>query len=56
VYSIDQVAEILGPVVTVDWLKKHLDQVPHLKSGRGTGRAGRLGFTRAHVEEIIGML
>lgn len=52
-YSIEQAAEELSPVVTVGWLRKHLSEVPHVKTGSGTGRAGRIGFTDEHLAEIV---
>lgn len=55
-YSIEEAAERLGPVCSVGWLRKHLHTVPHIRSGRGRGRAGRLAFTGAHLIEIVAML
>lgn len=55
-YSVEQAAERLGHVVTADWLKHHLEQIPHVKSGKGTGRAGRVAFTEGHLAEILLML
>jgi hypothetical protein len=55
-YSIEQAAERLGHIVTVDWLKKRVDDIPHLKSGSGRGRAGRIAFTDQHLAEILAML
>ena len=51
--TIEQAAERLGSTFTVDWLKGHLHEIPHVKSGKGTGRAGRVGFTEAHLAEIL---
>lgn len=55
-YSIDQAAERLGHVVTPDWLRHHLSEIPHVKSGDGVGRAGRIAFTEGHLAEILLML
>ena len=55
-YSIEQAADRLGPIATVDWLKHNMDRIPHLKSGLGNGRAGRVAFTEAHLAEILHML
>jgi hypothetical protein len=55
-YTIDQAAERIGPLVTVDWLKKHMSEIPHRKSGLGRGRAGRIGFTETDIAEIVQML
>ena len=52
-YNVEQAAERLGGPFTVDWLRKHLAQIPHLRSGAGRGKAGRVGFTEAHLAAII---
>lgn len=52
-YSVEEAAERLGHVVTADWLRKRVDQLPHVKSGNGSGRAGRIAFTDAHLAEIL---
>jgi hypothetical protein len=52
-YNVTQAAGRLGPIVTVDWLKSNVHRLPHLKSGKGTGRAGRIAFTEAHLAEIL---
>jgi hypothetical protein len=51
----EQAAERLGGPFTIDWLKGHLAQIPHLKTGNGTGRGGRVGFSEAHLAEIVAM-
>lgn len=55
-YSIEQAAARLGHVATADWLRHHLDEIPHVKSGKGSGRAGRVAFTEGHLAEILAML
>lgn len=55
-YSVEEAAERLGPIVTVDWLKSNMHRIPHLKSGKGTGRSGRIAFTEAHLIRILDML
>lgn len=54
-YTVDEAAERIGPAVTVDWLKKAATakRIPHTRSGKGTGRAGRIAFTDAHLAEIL---
>lgn len=52
-YTVEQAAERIGPAVTVDWLKHNLATLPHTKSGKGRGRAGRVAFTEAHLHEIL---
>jgi hypothetical protein len=52
-YSIEEAAAELAPVFTIDWLRKHMSDIPHTKSGKGSGRAGRVGFTEAHLAEIL---
>lgn len=57
-YDAETAAARMGHIVTADWLKKRAaaDKIPHLKSGRGTGRAGRVAFTEAHMAEIVQQL
>lgn len=55
-YNIEQAAERLGPICTADWLRKHAKDLPHVRSGKGTGRAGRIGFTEGHLAEILTLL
>lgn len=55
-YNVQQAAERIGPAVTVDWLKKHIKEIPHTRSGEGRGRAGRVAFTEAHLAEILQLL
>lgn len=52
-YSLTEAAERLGKPFSVDWLKGHLAEIPHLKVGKGTGRGGRVGFTEGHLAEIL---
>lgn len=52
-YTITEAAERIGPAVTVDWLKHHIAELPHTRSGKGRGRAGRVAFTEAHLHEIL---
>lgn len=54
-YSIIEAGEQLAPVVTAGWLKRHIREIPHLRMGPGRGRAGRIGFTEAHLVEILAM-
>lgn len=54
-YSIDAAAERLGGPFTIDWLRGHIDEIPHVKTGRGSGRSGRIGFTEAHLTAIVAM-
>jgi hypothetical protein len=54
-YDCDQAAARLGSTFTPDWLKRHARELPHIKSGKGRGRAGRIGFTEAHLAEILVM-
>lgn len=51
--SIEEAADRLGGPFTVDWLKGHIDEIPHLKVGAGTGRGGRIGFSEQHLAEIV---
>lgn len=53
VSDINQAAQRLGGGFTVDWLRNHLDQIPHVRTGGGTGRAGRIGFTEDHLRRIV---
>lgn len=57
-HNIEEAAHILGPVASVDWLKKAVaaKKVPHVRSGNGRGRAGRVAFTDAHLAEILLLL
>jgi hypothetical protein len=54
-YTVEQAAERLGPAFTIDWLAKRAarDEIPHGKTGNGTGRGGRLYFTETHLAEIL---
>jgi hypothetical protein len=54
-YPIEQAAQRLGGSFTVDWLKGHLDELPHIKLGKGTGRSGRIAFSEAHLVAIVAM-
>ena len=46
-------ADRLGESFTYDWLKSNLASLPHGKTGKGRGRAGRVFFTEAHLAEIV---
>lgn len=52
-FNIEEASRRLGPAFTVDWLKGHIDEIPHGKTGNGTGRAGRIYFTDAHLAQIL---
>lgn len=52
-YSMEEAAERLGYGFTVDWLKHRIKDLPHIKTGGGHGRGGRVGFTEAHLAEIL---
>lgn len=54
-YSIEEAAARLSGPFTVDWLKGHLAEIPHIKAGNGTGRGGRIGFSETHLAAIITM-
>jgi hypothetical protein len=55
VYSVEQAGEILSPLFTAAWLRGHIDEIPHTRAGDGRGRSGRIGFTEAHLAEIVAM-
>lgn len=55
VYSVEQAGEILSPLFTAAWLRGHIDEIPHTRAGVGRGRSGRIGFTDAHLAEIVAM-
>lgn len=52
-YDVPQAATRLGGPFTVDWLRGHLDEIPHLRVGSGRGRGGRIGFTDAQLDAIV---
>lgn len=52
-YTLEQAAQRLGGPFTVDWLKGHIDELPHIKVGGGTGRGGRIGFSEADLAAIV---
>lgn len=54
-YTVEQAAERLGSAFPVDWLAKRAarGEIPHGKSGDGTGRGGRIYFTDTHLAEIV---
>lgn len=54
-YSLQEAADELAPVITFSWLKHHIKDLPHLRAGKGRGRAGRIGFTADHLREIVAM-
>lgn len=51
--DIETAAMRLGGPFTVDWLRGHMHEIPHVKNGSGRGRGGRIGFTEAHLAEIV---
>lgn len=53
VYNIEQAAAELAPVFTAGWLRGHIDEIPHIRAGEGNGKAGRIGFTDAHLAQIL---
>jgi hypothetical protein len=57
-YSCENAAARIGDAVTADWLKRHASagQIPHLRSGNGRGRAGRISFTEVHLAEILKLI
>lgn len=57
-YNPREAAARIGAAVTEDWLKKRAaaDEIPHTRSGKGRGRAGRIAFTEAHLAEILQLL
>jgi hypothetical protein len=52
-HTLPEAARLLGGAFTIDWLKGHIDEIPHGKVGNGTGRAGRIYFTDAHLQRIL---
>lgn len=56
-YSIEAAAERLGAGFTVDWLKARVKrgEIPFVKSGKGTGRGGRVSFTEEQLRRIVAM-
>jgi hypothetical protein len=54
-YSLEDAAGRLGGPFTVDWLKGHLAEIPHIRAGKGRGRSGRVGFSEKHLEQIVAM-
>lgn len=52
-YSITEAAARLGGPFTVDWLRGHLAEIPHIKNGSGRGRGGRIGFSELHLAQIV---
>lgn len=56
-YSLPEAAKRLGAPFTVDWLKSRVKkgEIPYLKLGEGTGRAGRVGFSAAQLAQIVAM-
>jgi hypothetical protein len=55
VKNIEQAAALMGRPFTVDFLKRHLADLPHIRVGEGRGRGGRVGFTDEQIAEIIRM-
>jgi hypothetical protein len=57
-YSCENAAARIGDAVTADWLKRHASagQIPHTRSGKGRGRAGKIAFTEAHLFEILQLI
>lgn len=54
-FTPDQAAALLGDSFTADWLRHHIKELPHARTGSGTGRAGKICFTRAHLERIVAL-
>lgn len=54
-FGIEEASRRLGEHFTVDWLRGHLSEIPHLKLGKGSGRGGRVAFTDAHLDRILTM-
>lgn len=52
-FTVTEAAERLGAAFSPDWLHKHLADIPHGRTGNGTGRAGRVYFTAADLDEIV---
>lgn len=55
VKTIDEASERMGRPFTRDFLKAHLDEIPHVRVGEGRGRGGRVGFTDEQMAEIVRM-
>ncbi len=54
-YSLAEASERLGGPFTVDFLKGHLAELPHIKTGAGRGRGGRVAFSEQHLIRIVDM-
>lgn len=54
-HTVEQASAKLGEAFTVDWIRHHIDELPHGRTGEGTGRAGRIFFTDADLEQIVAM-
>lgn len=54
-FDADQAADRLGRPFTADFLRGNLDRLPHIRLGHGRGRAGRVGFTQEHLDQIVRM-
>lgn len=56
-YSIAEAAERLGGPFTVDFLKARIKkgEVPFIKTGAGTGRGGRVGFSEQQLAAIVAL-
>jgi hypothetical protein len=52
-FGIKEAAAELAPLFTEAWLRGHIKEIPHIRVGNGRG--GRIGFTEAHLEEIVAM-
>jgi hypothetical protein len=52
-YNIEEAAAKLGTAFTPDWLKHHINELPHGRTGTGTGRGGRIFFDADDLTEIV---
>lgn len=52
-HTVEQAAVKLGDSFSPDWLRHHIKELPHGRTGGGTGRAGRIFFTDADLAQIV---
>lgn len=52
-FTVEEAAERLGAAFSPDWLRHHLADIPHGRTGKGSGRAGRIFFTATDLEQIV---
>ena len=52
-YSLEEAPAVLGSIFTVEFLRSHIEDLPHIRLGKGRGRAGRIGFTEDQLREIV---